>query len=781
MRFLAFAVAMICGSVLFAADSFVRGEPVWIKGAGKEWNSFCALRGRFNAKAGDEVILRVTAAYDYRVEVNGTFAGFGPVRGPEGVFRIDEWKIDARQGLNTLEINAAGYNCNCYYFISQTAFVQAEVEVAGEIVAATGKCGFEPFDAGRIRKAPRFSGQRTFIDAWQIGGPQKTSFELEVQKPRKYEARPVPYPDFAIDDSFRVVRKERLVKDESRKIVRQHFIEHSADPLRNQFHPRELDTNPYYELQGYSRSGIDGDKRRLRALESVTFEGRINASGFIGLKIKAEKPCRIVISWDEILGKDGVLDFSRLDCAAVAEWRIASKGEYVLETFEPYAAKYIDVAVLEGEAEIDSLWVRTYVSPLADRAAFRASDPALEKIFNAARESYRANAVDGFTDCPTRERAYWSGDTFFTARAATWLSGDGSVERMFLANFLFPDRFDWSKYDSKGVDMQGAVPALYPGDIFWDNFIPNYMIWLVMQMEEYVERFGDREFAAKSKPAVLGIVNFLRKFKNSDGLLEKLPGWVFIEWSQANELVQDVNYPSNMMYARLLESCANLYGMPEMAKEAKAVRAEVLRQSWTGEWFCDNACRQPDGSLKLSGECTETCQYCAFFFGAITPESHPELWKRMLDEFGPDRIKRGVHKSIWPSNFIFGTCERMELLSRAGRSAQILQEVRGWFLYMAQRTGTLWENLDTRASCCHGFAAIVAEYLFRDILGVRRIDRSAKTVVVEVAQDIPLDWCEGVVPLSPSKVATVRWSKSNGKVSVDVKLPEGWKRKKQGE
>ena len=777
MRFLAFAATVVCSVVVSAADSFVKGEPVWIKGEEREWNSFCALRGHFSAKAGGEAILRITAAYDYRVEVNGQFAGFGPVRGPEGVFRIDEWKLQANLGVNTVEIKAAGYNCNCYYFITQPAFVQAEIEVAGEIVASTGKNGFEPFDAGRIRKAPRFSGQRTFIDAWRIGESQKTSFELEVQKNRKYEARPVPYPDFAIDDSFRAVRKERLVRDGSRKIVRQRFIEPNSDPLRNQFRPDELETNPYYELQGYSRTRTDGDMKRLRKLESVTFEGKMNASGFIGLKIKTQKPCRIVISWDEILGKDGSLDFSRLDCAAVAEWRITSPGEHVLETFEPYAAKYVDVAVLDGEAEIDSLWVRTYVSPLADRSAFRSSDPALEKIFKAAKESYRANAVDGFTDCPTRERAYWSGDTFFTARAAAWLSGDGSVERMFLSNFLFPDGFDWSKYNSRGVDMEGAVPALYPGGILWSNFIPNYMIWLVMQMEEYVERFGDREFAVKAKPAVLGIVSFLRKFKNGDGLLERLPGWVFVEWSKANQLVQDVNYPSNMMYARLLEACANLYGMPEMAEEAKVVRAEVIRQSWTGEWFCDNARRQPDGSLKLSGECTETCQYIAFFFGLVTPQDKPELWRRMLDEFGPERVKNGAHKRIWPSNFIFGTCERLDLLSRAGRSSQILQEVRGWFLYMAERTGTLWEHLDTRASCCHGFAAIAAEYLFRDILGVRKIDRCAKTVVVEVAGDIPLDWCEGVVPLSPDEVMVVKWSKLKGKMSLDVKLPDGWRLK----
>ena len=769
---------VLSASALHPVASFAEAKPVWIAGEERATNSFCAIRCHFNGDSG-AAALRVTAAYDYRVRLNGRFVGFGPVRAPEGVFRIDEWKLDAQKDDNVVEIESAGYNCNSYYFVNQPAFVQAEVLVGGKVVAATGSGdAFEAFDAGRVRKVPRFSGQRTFIDSWRVGDGRDPVLRcLAVQPMKRYEPRPIPYPDFAVNRSFHPIRKERLAKDPSRKVVRQDFIEPASDLVRTQFSPDELEANPYYELQGFERTRIDGDAGTLASGESATFEGDRNASGFIGLKVRTTGPCRIVVSWDEILGKDGALDFSRLDCAAVAEWRIASAGKYELETFEPYAAKYIDVAVIEGKAAVDSVWVRTYVSPLADRASFRASDPALERIFLAARESYRANAVDGFTDCPTRERAYWTGDTFFTGRASAWLSGDGSVEKTFLSNFLLADGFDWSLYNSKGISMDGAIPALYPGGIFWDNFIPNYMMWTVMQLEEHVARYGDRDFADRCKPSVLGIVRFLQKFRNTDDLLEKLPGWVFVEWSKANELVQDVNYPSNMMYARMLEACANLYQMPELAAEARKVRAEVVRQSWNGEWFCDNAVRQPDGSLKLSGECTETCQYCAFFFGTATPESHPALWKRMLDEFGPDRVAKGVHKRIWPANFIFGTCERLELLSRAGRSRQILEETRDWFLTMADRTGTLWEHLDARASCCHGFASIASEYLFRDVLGVREIDRKAKAIRVSPSADIPLEWCEGTLPLSRDEVATVKWRRVGEDLKVDVKLPAGWTRK----
>ena len=757
-------------------NPFSAAEPVWPQGRERELNSAFRFQCRFRAGSGDKPVLKVTAAYNYRVKLNGRFVGYGPVRAQEGVFRVDEWPLAADEGFNDLVIESSGYNCNSYYFINQPSFLAAEVVAGGKVLAATGENGgFAVYESSRIRKVPRYSGQRTFIDAWRVGCRTPAAPALKrIARPVKFEPRPLAYPDFALDRSFKPLYREKLERNESLAVKKAVFIERDTRPHRQQFPPAELETNPYYELQRYGRKSVSDGNGRLSAPEAVIFEGGKNSAGFIGIKAECATACRIVVAFDEML-TGGKVDFTRLSSAQVAEWRIEEPGVYELETFEPYVAKCLKVAVLEGEASVPSAWVRTYVSPLV-RARFSSSDPRLDSIFRAAAESYRANAVDGFTDCPSRERAYWSGDTFFTARASSWLTGNREVERLFLANFLLKDgAYDFSKYDSRGVDMTGAIPAMYPSSIVWSNFIPNYTMWLVMQLEEYVERYDDREFAELAKPKVMGALSFFSRFLNSDGLLEKLPGWVFVEWSRANKLVQDVNYPSNMMYARMLEAVAELYSMPELAARAEAVRREVVRQSWNGEWFCDNALRQPDGTLKLSGECTETCQYCAFFFNTVTPKTHRALWNRLLNDFGPDRVAEGRHAKIWPANFIFGTCERLELLSRAGRQRQIVDETRGFFFKMAEKTGTLWEHLDPRASCCHGFSSIAAEYMLRDVLGVRRVDRKNKTVEVSPAADMPLEWCEGAVPVGDGEIS-VKWRRDGkGKTVKDVKLPPGWR------
>ena len=48
---------------------------------------------------------------------------------------------------------------------------------------------------------------------------------------------------------------------------------------------------------------------------------------------------------------------------------------------------------------------------------------------------------------------------------------------------------------------------------------------------------------------------------------------------------------------------------------------------------------------------------------------------------------------------------RFELLARYKLRQKLHAEAESFLGKMAERTGTLWEHNDTRASCCHAFAA----------------------------------------------------------------------------
>jgi alpha-L-rhamnosidase len=267
------------------------------------------------------------------------------------------------------------------------------------------------------------------------------------------------------------------------------------------------------------------------------------------------------------------------------------------------------------------------------------------------------------------------------------------------------------------------------------------------------------------------LIEFFKQYRNSDGLLEKLPGWVFVEWSKANEFTQDVNYPSNMLYARMLEAAARLYGLPELAREAERMREVIRQQSFDGEFFVDNA-KRVDGKLQITRNRTEVCQYFAFFFGVATPESHPKLWQTLARDFGPKRRETKAFPEVHPANQFIGNVLRLELLSRSGLCQQVADEAFGYWLFMADKTGTLWENDGDYASCNHGFASHAVRVLNRDVLGLARVDVVKKEVDLRFA-NLKLEWCEGSLP-TPDGTVALRWRKDDNKLRYKIAVPAGY-------
>ena len=82
-----------------------------------------------------------------------------------------------------------------------------------------------------------------------------------------------------------------------------------------------------------------------------------------------------------------------------------------------------------------------------------------------------------------------------------------------------------------------------------------------------------------------------------------------------------------------------------------------------------------------------------------------------MKDFGPKRVEQGLWPKIWPSNAFIGNYLRLELLLQQKEYAQLIEECRGYFAYMAKRTGTLWENITDYASCNHGFASYTAVFI----------------------------------------------------------------------
>jgi alpha-L-rhamnosidase len=155
-----------------------------------------------------------------------------------------------------------------------------------------------------------------------------------------------------------------------------------------------------------------------------------------------------------------------------------------------------------------------------------------------------------------------------------------------------------------------------------------------------------------------------------------------------------------------------------------------------------------------------------------TPETHPELWKKLTTEFGPTRNDAVTYPKVFRANAFIGNYLRLDILSRYGRQSQLLKEIQDYFYNMARLTGTLWENMESHASCNHGFASYIAHVLYRDVLGISQIDYVGKEITIRFT-DVDLNECSGVIPVEDDAVE-LKWKRSDKQIRYSVKIPRGY-------
>jgi len=781
----AFGIFSFKSALCSETASMKKAIPVWAEGRGKEMNLTLGFRGIFQTKNNQDYKLKITASTIYRVFLNGEFLGYGPARAAHGYFRVDEYDIGkrVRNGENILAVEVAGYNVNSYYLLDQPSFLQAEIESDGEIVLATSADGdfrvFQPDQ--RLQKVERYSFQRPFTEYYRLKNDcdlWKTSLKvpftplhLAIQPTVKLLPRNLLLPDFKLVHPKMVCTRGTIQFQKPEKYRKDRSLTQISDLLKG-YKESELTVLPSQFIQEITSKSQDtlaipytANKISLAGNEFATFDFGTNLSGFIGGRISCPEPTKLVFYFDEMLTNGDVNTKKRMSDVNNQVVYELEPGEYSLETFESYTLKYLKVMVLKGKCHLRNISLREYAYPENPLASFDCSNNKLNEIYKASRQTFRQNAVDIFMDCPSRERAGWLCDSYFSAIMEKDFTGKSTVARNFYENYALPESFAFLP--------DGMIPMCYPADHNDRAFIPNWALWFIIQIDDYVHRGGDPVLVAQLKPRIEKLLNYFARFENEDGLLEKLESWIFVEWSKANSFVRDVNYPTNMLYSEALLKAAELYHNDAWRKKAEVIRKTVLKQSFNGTFFVDNAVRNSDGKLQVTNNTTEVCQYYAFFFKVATPDTHSELWKKLITEFGPNRKDAVTYPHVFKANAFIGNYIRMDILSRYGKQSQLLKEIQEYFFYMAQRTGTLWENTDSHASCNHGFASYIGHVLYRDVLGVSQIDYLLKEVTVRFT-DIELDKCSGVIPVGESCV-NLKWERSGNQIKYSIKVPVGYK------
>jgi len=690
-------------------------KAIWAKGLLHEMN--VAVTFQYTLTPQENTVLELAASNLYRLFVNGDFAGYGPARAAHGYSRLDSYALGKWAGQQTvLAVEVYSANINSYYTVNERPFFAAEIKNGSEIIAQAAD--FTAYHmTERIQKVRRFCGQRTFTESYRLARDPAAFYAGDVTGyvPAETEAvamnrllpRYVGYP--MLNKRLAVPLEYGTVGTKANAEPRREPSYLMASPeTQNGFTPEMLEENAVAVVEQFACTAQgEGHAAPIGAMHYQTYDFGRTLTGFFSLQVRAQEDTTLYLFFDEVITQTDIcreVSPFRNSCNNVIKFVLAA-GSYRLLTFEANSARFTTAVVTDGCAEITDFGMVVYENPDAAQFQYDCGDDALNKIVAAATNSFSQNAVDVLTDCPSRERAGWLCDSFFSGRAEPFFTGKNVVEKSHLENYAMCPQLPYLP--------EGMLPMCYPADHPKGRYIPNWTMWYILELCNYWKRTGDEDMRRISREKVYNLVQFFQKYENEYGLLENLESWVFIEWSKCNdaEYTKGLNYPSNMIWAAALEAAAELYNDPALAQKGAAIKKAIRELAWNGEFFEDNAVRDENGALVKTGHLTETCQYYAFYFNVISREEYPELWECMRTKFGPLRNPAAVYPEVYPSNAIVGNYLRLELLLRYGYTDAVLQECKDFFLGMAERTGTLWEH--TRLSCSlnHGFASMAAVYI----------------------------------------------------------------------
>lgn len=687
---------------------------VWAEGQKNQMNRAFAFVLDLGKKQMGEICL--SAASCYKVIADGKLMGFGPNRTAHGYARAAVYPFNAQ--YITVEVQS--------HFVPNFCWVKREPFFACVLKTESGKEYFaEDFNcfalSDRVQKVRRYSFQRGFCETY-INEKDRTA--LYFCKPQnafprvKTEKAELPHllPSETLNPALSEIFAEKVIdsgycKTSPEIAVYVDRTETLIGTVIEGFKRGEWQDCSTDEISRITY--LSGAKSGDYAYETLDFSRIV--TGIVEVEIIAGNAGEVFFAFDEILSDEKLKTIKpfRGDTANVFKWTVKKAGVYNLSAFEPYAFRCANVITSAGVKA--NVKVRAYENPEAGKMLFECDDKKIEQIMEAARHTFAHNAVDLLTDCPSRERAGWLSDSFFSSVAERVFTGDNKVERAFLQNYILAD---------KSGHPKGMIPRCYPADYYEeDGFIPNWSLWYILEIYKYFTQYGYDETVEKSRANVEGILNYFVDFENEFGVLEDLKGWIFVEWSAANnsDHINGINVPSNACYYASLLAAAKVYGIKGLKEKAEKVKDYLLKNAYVDGFFVDNLIRNEKGDIIPTENYTETCQYYMFFFKCADKHTHKELFDKMLNEYGKSdsSVSGGnpVKKQLTPSNMIYGVYMRLELLMREQKRVELLNECVRYFYDMTQKTGTLWENNTASASCDHGFASYVSRFIIYALFG----------------------------------------------------------------
>jgi alpha-L-rhamnosidase len=384
-----------------------------------------------------------------------------------------------------------------------------------------------------------------------------------------------------------------------------------------------------------------------------------------------------------------------------ADRYICRPGKQRFETFDKRAFRYmqLDVRNLSTPIEVGPVHLNFSTYPVENRGAFSCSDTLLHRIWETGRWTVQLSMEDSYSDSPWRERAQWWGDVRIEALVSYYCFGDHLLVRQGL------------RHIAQSQNADGLTMAVYPTE-WTGGLLPTYTLLWVISLLDYYEYTADIEFVRELLPVIHLAMGYFDRFRNTDGLLENVPHWLFVDWTGVETAGESASV--NALYHGALLAAAALSregGFPDQGSSydnvADRVRSGMHAHLWNPaiNLFHDSRIRG-----KLSARISEHANCWAIIFGV----ANDDMVQRIVESVFSKQLT--TVRAATPYFSFYVLCA----LGKAGRHHEALDYIRNrWKRMLDWGATTWWETWEPKASLCHGWSSGPSYFLQAEILGIR--------------------------------------------------------------
>lgn len=402
--------------------------------------------------------------------------------------------------------------------------------------------------------------------------------------------------------------------------------------------------------------------------------------------------------------------------------------------------RYIYVSgMAERPADSDIFAVEIH-NDLEPAGTFESPDPSLMRIWNAVRQTWHNNCMNGPTDCPTREKNFWNGDTQIFMHTACFI--DNVHDLM-------------ARWTDSGRKM-------HPGPYGWED--EEYTLpWALYRF------YGDRRILEVKYPKILALIEKRTEFPGM--VLPEKPISPYNDWLNPTGCNLSPVFFSGCWYLKMLD---NVSEIADVLGDT-AMRDELREKFTVGCAAFNRLHLNPETGAYDEG--IQAAQVLPLAFG-ITP---PELRARAAAE-----LVRLIEADGWMLTTGFQgsryLCEVLADNGYASVAARLLHrtEFPSWnFMFDCGATNITesWLSMrdpDKSLSMSHFSLGSVAAWFF-EYLGGIRVERCAPGFSHVVLAPVFLPEIGGcrVTYKTPFGEIMSEWHYENGEPVWHYSVPEG--------